>query len=406
MNINLQQLSLQQDIRPALIRQEESIIFALIERSSFPLNKKCYENEDVEGKTLLNYFFSETEKLQAKLGRYTCEEELPYFSEARDEHNVLPRSFSNKLKANLININSEIKDMYLNLLLPQLCASKQLDDDEENYGSACLCDISVLQAISKRIHYGKFVAEAKFSANIESFSKLIKSQDAKGLMDLLTHVEVEKKVIERVRMKASYYGRDPTEAGDSVAYQVDPNLIAMLYEKYLIPLTKEVQVKYLLNRLNEKDLVNQQDLSSLDLVNSVLRNESSFAVLKFDKDAQELMFKYDLVIHSASWNGEVRKITVGKRSCSLEKFREGLNRAAFFFSTVDGPGGLMKVLKAMEHFNLKSLETLSSDDKTRSLFFCELDVGTKKETDVENCLRLVQAATLFFRPCGTYFEHM
>jgi hypothetical protein len=36
------------------------------------------------------------------------------------------------------------------------------DGDDGNYGSAATLDVLVLQALSSRIHYGKFVAEAKF----------------------------------------------------------------------------------------------------------------------------------------------------------------------------------------------------------------------------------------------------
>lgn len=37
-----------------------------------------------------------------------------------------------------------------------------LPGDDNNHGSAATLDILCLQALSKRIHYGKFVAEAKF----------------------------------------------------------------------------------------------------------------------------------------------------------------------------------------------------------------------------------------------------
>lgn len=39
--------------------------------------------------------------------------------------------------------------------------------DDGNYGSAAVCDIAVLQALSKRIHFGKFIAEAKFQSERE-----------------------------------------------------------------------------------------------------------------------------------------------------------------------------------------------------------------------------------------------
>ena len=52
------------------------------------------------------------------------------------------------------------EDMYINNLVPALCQS----GDDNNYGSTGLTDVNCLQTISKRIHYGKFVAESKFQA--------------------------------------------------------------------------------------------------------------------------------------------------------------------------------------------------------------------------------------------------
>lgn len=51
-------------------------------------------------------------------------------------------------------------------MLPCLClfgaAAIAAPGDDGNYGSAATIDVLCLQALSKRIHYGKFVAEAKF----------------------------------------------------------------------------------------------------------------------------------------------------------------------------------------------------------------------------------------------------
>ena len=37
--------------------------------------------------------------------------------------------------------------------------------DDSQHGSAVLADVSVLQALSKRVHYGKFVAESKYKTD-------------------------------------------------------------------------------------------------------------------------------------------------------------------------------------------------------------------------------------------------
>eukprot|EP00510_Aplanochytrium_minuta_P000237 CAMPEP_0184019698 /NCGR_PEP_ID=MMETSP0954-20121128/8907_1 /TAXON_ID=627963 /ORGANISM="Aplanochytrium sp, Strain PBS07" /LENGTH=242 /DNA_ID=CAMNT_0026301415 /DNA_START=114 /DNA_END=839 /DNA_ORIENTATION=+ len=239
-------LSLTDDIRPALIRQEETIIFALIERCQYVLNPACYlkneksilptrvKNAEIPELSFMDYFLLETEKVHARMGRYNSAEEHAFSDNSLLEIN--PTSSSSKIKPNSININDKIKSLYLNEILPKMCEE---GEDGENLGSTCVCDATVLQAVSKRIHFGKFVAEAKFCAEEEKFTKLIRNKDSDGLMEALTHAAVEEKVIERVRKKASHYGTD----GIDNAYKVQPDVIAQLYREYLIPLNKEVQVE-------------------------------------------------------------------------------------------------------------------------------------------------------------------
>ena len=52
----------------------------------------------------------------------------------------------------------------------------------------------MLQALSQRIHYGKYVAEAKFRAQEEVYREQVERQDADALMHLLTDVRVEQQV--------------------------------------------------------------------------------------------------------------------------------------------------------------------------------------------------------------------
>ena len=78
-----------ESIRSTLIRQEETIIFALIERAQFRQNKGIYQvdhatavegkGEDSEAISLFDYMLMETERLHAKVRRYTSPEEHPFF---------------------------------------------------------------------------------------------------------------------------------------------------------------------------------------------------------------------------------------------------------------------------------------------------------------------------------------
>lgn len=57
---------------------------------------------------------------------------------------------------------------------------------------------------------------------------------------LLTHPQ-------RAKLKASTYGQDIT--GQTAAYKVEPSVIAAIYRDIIIPLTKDVEVLYLFERV-------------------------------------------------------------------------------------------------------------------------------------------------------------
>jgi len=82
--------------------------------------------------------------------------------------------------------------------------------------------VSCLQALSRRIHFGKFVAESKFQKETERFVALIRARDRVGIDAAITDAKVEKKVLERLRLKAKTYGTDPSiEANGEGKINVD-----------------------------------------------------------------------------------------------------------------------------------------------------------------------------------------
>lgn len=152
--------------------------------------------------------------------------------------------------ASSVSVNHKIMDMYINHLLPEVTNP----GDDRNYGSTAMYDVMILQALSRRIHYGKFVAEAKFRAHTEQYTALIKAKDCDGIMELLTDRAVELKVVERVKLKAATFGQDLNSPGAEVGnslLRIPPAAVADLYEEWVMPLTKEVEVEYLLRRLDE-----------------------------------------------------------------------------------------------------------------------------------------------------------
>lgn len=193
-------------IRDALIRMEDSIIFALIERSQFALNSVVYESNaipvpgfDADGRrySLLEYFLRETEQSHGRIRRYTSPDEHAFFPDDLPKLVLPPIQFPNLLHACAedININDDVMALYVGELLPRIAGGGGGDgpSDDGNHGSAALSDINVLQAMSKRVHYGKFVAEAKFCGPQRTeYERLIAQKDADAIMRLLTDESVER----------------------------------------------------------------------------------------------------------------------------------------------------------------------------------------------------------------------
>lgn len=245
-----------QGIRNSLILQEDNIIFSLLERAQFCYNAETYDPYAfaIVGFqcSLAEYMVKETEKVHARVGRYDSLVEQPFFPSALPHSMLPPLCYPQVLHpaADLININVKVWEMYLNDLLPRLV--KQGDDG--NHASSAVCDTKCLQALSKRIHYGKFVAEAKFQDLPDPFKDAIKAQDKAQIMDLLTHPDVEEVIIKRIELKTRACRQEMIrgvgENGSDPAYEINPSLVATLYKDWIMPLTKEVQLQYLLRRLD------------------------------------------------------------------------------------------------------------------------------------------------------------
>ncbi|KAL8240707.1 hypothetical protein R6Q59_014062 [Mikania micrantha] len=186
-------------IRRSLIRLEDSIIYSLIERAQYCHNKNAYDpgvifDDGFQG-SLVDFMIKETEKVNAKV-LHSCA---------------------------MINFNKLISDVYFDELLPRLAKK----GDDGNYESTSTCDTICLQLLSKRIHYGKFVAEAKFRASPDEYEAAIRAKDMVKLMKLLTYPDVEAAIIERVEKKSKTYG-GPSEFISEPDYKNNADLVTDL----------------------------------------------------------------------------------------------------------------------------------------------------------------------------------
>lgn len=249
-------------VRDTLVRIEDSIVFALIERARFPLNSHAYDasylgNHRGHGeRSIAEVFVRETEVIEAKLGRYQNPEEIPFFADDLASPFVPAFNYTQVLypAAASVNVSKDIWDMYFKKLLPLIAS----EGDDGDYVSAAAADLVCLQVLSRRIHYGRQVAEAKFSDAPQDYSPAIRAKDRNFLMKLLTFESVEEMVKKRVEKKAKVFGQDVTlnDKNNSTDFdgepkcKVDPSVVGRLYSEWVIPLTKVVEVEYLLRRLD------------------------------------------------------------------------------------------------------------------------------------------------------------
>lgn len=235
------------DLRGELVRQEVTILFAFIERAQFARNAAMYAPggvavEGFEG-SFFDYMLRETERLHALAGRYAHCEEHP-FTPDLPAPLVNAERYTAIVRPSGINANDLLRAGYFEQIVPALCA----DTDDGDYGSSATCDIQCLQALSRRIHYGEHIAEAKFQADREGYTERIRAGDAAGIEALLVDKDVERAVLARVREKAALYGAEPGLDGQC---RVSPDVAAECFERFLIPRTIAVEVDYLLARLDE-----------------------------------------------------------------------------------------------------------------------------------------------------------
>jgi chorismate mutase len=222
-------------------RLEDTITFHLIERVQFPLNQAIYipgrvriPNSDL---SLMDWMLREVERLHSRVRRYQSPDEYPFFPDVLETPILQPLEYPKILHKNDINVNSVIKSRYINEILPAACKKFGREDrgeNKENYGSSATCDVNCLQALSRRIHFGKFVAEAKFQQETERFVELIRAGDREAIDEAITDAKVERKVLERLRLKAKTYGTDPAnpEVGNE---KIDVEAVVAMYKVRTFP---------------------------------------------------------------------------------------------------------------------------------------------------------------------------
>ncbi|WRT70794.1 chorismate mutase [Kwoniella shivajii] len=208
-------------IRNQLIRLEDTIIFR---KAQFAYNKKIYQAGEFKDElqydgSWLEWFLFEIESFHDSPDEhaFTSLDKLP-------RPIIKPQSLPSLLhqpaaKHPSVNVNSRILDFYVGHIVPGITSSvpNTLEDDG-NYGSAATRDVEVLQALSRRIHFGTslhfyladllgmFVSESKFLSAPHDFIPHILNPNPDALAGLITKPAVEAKLLIRLANKARVYG--------------------------------------------------------------------------------------------------------------------------------------------------------------------------------------------------------
>ncbi|GAA5913835.1 hypothetical protein JCM6882_007712 [Rhodosporidiobolus microsporus] len=267
------------NIRRTLTRLEDTIIFLLIERAQFAHNPRMYTKDgfadvlhrDGFDGSWLEWLFKETETSHAKIRRYDSPDEHPFTPRAQLPQPILPPLDYPPLLHDPahLNVNPQILGFYVDEIVPSITrtVTEKLgkENDDGNYGSAGTRDLECLQAISRRIHCGMFVSESKFLSSPSSFIPHILTPNPPVLESLITKPAVEAALLKRLEKKARWYGAELGPDGEPLpeeksAQRVSAEEVVRLYREYIIPLTKVLEVDYLLHRL---DGLSQDEIDAL-----------------------------------------------------------------------------------------------------------------------------------------------
>jgi len=253
------------------MRMEDSIVFSLVERAQYKRNASVYEPDNPQlghfklhqlksagsDGCLGDWFIYQTECLHSQAHRYEHPTEFAFFGPLPE-----PTLGSGKLKQQKkileavppeALINRRLLDIFRTKIIPHICE----EGDDSNHGSTAVQDVHCLQMMATRIYYGLFVAESKFRTETEKARALIRAQDRDGLMAFITKPDVEVKNIQRVILKARTFSQTISTAEENqlaptlslkTSYKVNPEFIGAVFREFLMPLTKDVEVEYLLKR--------------------------------------------------------------------------------------------------------------------------------------------------------------
>ncbi|KAH0445992.1 hypothetical protein IEQ34_025178 [Dendrobium chrysotoxum] len=237
-------------IRSVLQRLEDTILFQLIERAQYAHNAVMYQpgaipelqEKEHWDKSWTEWFLKENESAHSKVRRWQAPGEYPYTDIALLPTPILPPvQYPDVLyKPAIVQVNDRIYAHYRDNLVPIL--SKRSEGQPT----------SIARIVSANLDTstGMFVSESKFRSDSPTFIRAIQARDSDALEKLITKPAVEAALLKRLEAKAKVYGQDLNSSMPEQSPKIDSDVAVQLYRDFIIPLTKVVEVEYLLKRLD------------------------------------------------------------------------------------------------------------------------------------------------------------
>ena len=261
---------------------EETVIYRFLDRVQLAFHPGLYPKlgsklantaSISEQSSLLGLRLRAHEAMEQEFGRYSVAEEFPFSAAhsvpqaknekplaasqaiweklaAQEQRPKTPVAAELPLSLARIREISQCQGIlaaYLDFL-PRYCAQT----DDMQYGSALEYDVMLLQAISRRIHYGAiYVAELKFQQHEVTLRKLFSGPTdtlEQKILALITRAEVEQKILKRVYDKTQAIQYAGPDFGLQRHY-LEPQSLRNFYADCIIPLTKQGELAYLQRRV-------------------------------------------------------------------------------------------------------------------------------------------------------------
>jgi len=224
--------------RSELEKLEDTICMFLNQRLMFNYDKKIYKVGGIPIKgyngSFFKYFFKETEILNSRLGRYTkaTPEEQPFL--IRPSKPIIQKNEEISEVQPVKNMTKKISSEYFTFL-SSVCQEGENCDP----GSTVSLDILCLQSLSRRVHLGGYIAEAKYQKDKELYDRLIAAEDIEGIRRQLRNIEKEEENLERIEKKSIIYG-------------VPGELVCGFFKDTVMPTTIEVELVYFMSKGNKQ----------------------------------------------------------------------------------------------------------------------------------------------------------